>query len=89
MAIAIVPNIRKPDHSRSRHFFPISNGFWQNGGYLLGFQMVGLPDFRSHSKSGLFQTQSLFEHSKSGFQIPTVYTGLGYYSDPESVKTFF
>ena len=29
----------------------ISNGFWQNGSHLSGFQMVGLPDFRSNSKS--------------------------------------
>ena len=25
-------------------FIWISNGFWQNGGHLSGFQMVGLPD---------------------------------------------
>ena len=28
------------------------------------FQMVGLPDFRSHSKCGPFATQPLFNHSK-------------------------
>ena len=33
---------------------------------LVGFQMVGLPDFRSHSKSGPFANQPLFDHSKSG-----------------------
>ena len=27
--------------------------------------MVGLPDFRSHSKSGPFATQPLFNHIKS------------------------
>ena len=33
---------------------------------LVGFQMVGLPDFRSHSKSGPFTNQPLFDHLKSG-----------------------
>ena len=33
--------------------------------FLSRFQMVGLPDFRSHSKSGPFATQPLFDHSKS------------------------
>ena len=33
---------------------------------LVGFQMVGLPDFRSHSESGPFANQPLFDHSKSG-----------------------
>ena len=28
-------------------------------------QMVGLPDFRSHSKSGPFATQPVFDHWKS------------------------
>ena len=37
---------------------------WQNGSHLSGFQMVGLLDFRSHSKSGPFATQPLFDHSK-------------------------
>ena len=27
--------------------------------------MVGLPDLRSHSKSGPFETKPLFDHSKS------------------------
>ena len=43
----------------------VSNGFWQNGRHLLGFQMIGLPDFRSHSKSRPFANQPLFDHSKS------------------------
>ena len=38
MAIAIVPAIQKLDI-----FVLISNGFWQNGGLLSGFQMVGDP----------------------------------------------
>ena len=33
--------------------------------FLSGFQVVGLPDFRSHSKSGPCATQPLFHHSKS------------------------
>ena len=48
MAIAIVPTIQNPDV-----FVRISNIFWQNGGHLSGFQMVGVPDFRCHSKSRL------------------------------------
>ena len=32
---------------------------------LSGFQMIGLSDFRSHSKSKPFATQPLFDHSKS------------------------
>ena len=43
-------------------FVWISNGFWENGGYLSGFQMVGLPDFSSHSKSRPFATKPLFDH---------------------------
>ena len=54
MAIAIVPSIQNPDI-----FVRIWNGFWQNGGHLSSFQRVGLPDFRSHSKSGPF-TSNLF-----------------------------
>ena len=47
LAIAIVPTIQNQDI-----FVWISNGFWQKGGHLSGFHLVGLPDFRSHSKSG-------------------------------------
>ena len=32
--------------------------------FLSGFQMVGLQDFRFHSKSGPFSPQPLFDHSK-------------------------
>ena len=46
-------------------FVWILNGFWQNGSHLSWFQMVGLPDFRSHSKSGPFATQLIFDHKKS------------------------
>ena len=38
---------------------PFSNGFWQNASHLTRFQMVGLPDFRYHSKSGPFATRPL------------------------------
>ena len=46
-------------------FVWISNDFWQNGGHLSGFKMVGLPDFSFHPKSGPFATQPLLDHSKS------------------------
>ena len=55
---------RKPDHSKSGHFVRISNSFSQKGGHLSEFQMVELPRFRSHLKSGPFATQPLFDHSK-------------------------
>ena len=45
-------------------FLQISNGFWKNGCCLIGFQMVGLPHFRFHSKSRIFPNQPLFDHSK-------------------------
>ena len=60
VAIAIAPAIWNLDI-----FVWISNGFWQNGGHLSGFQMVGLPNFRSHLKSGPFATQPFFNHSES------------------------
>ena len=53
----------------------ITNGY-SCSPFLPRFQMVGLPDFRSHSKSGSFATQPLFNHLKSRqfrFQIPTVF----------------
>ena len=65
MAIAIASTIQKPDQSKSRCFCWISNGFWQNGSNLSRFQMVGLPDYRSHSKSRPFTTQPVLDHSKS------------------------
>ena len=46
-------------------FVRISKGFWQNGSHLFGFQIVVLPDFRSHLKCRRFATQPLFDHSKS------------------------
>ena len=46
--MAIVPTIQKPDHLKSGGFCQVSNGFWQNGSHLSEFQIVGLPDFRSH-----------------------------------------
>ena len=53
------------DHLKSRHFFQILNGFWQNDSYLSRFQTVGLPNFKSHLKLGPFANQPLFDHSKS------------------------
>ena len=66
---------------------PFENQTVQNQDIFSGFQMVfdtigaicpdfkwlGLLDFRSHSKSGPFATQSLFYRSKSRFQIFTVF----------------
>ena len=80
-----------PNHSKSGRFCPdfkwfltkwqpfvqILNGFWQNGSYLSGFQIVGLLDFRSHSKSRPFATQPLLDHSKSR---------LGQISDPHCIQ---
>ena len=60
------PNHLKNWTIRNRDdFVQISNGLWQNGCNLSRFQMAGLLDFRSLSKSGLFATQPLFDHSKS------------------------
>ena len=60
-------------------FVRISNGFWQNGGHLTRFLMVGHPDFRPHSKSGPFATQPLLDHWKSK---------LGWISDPHCILDF-
>ena len=60
LAIAIVSTIQKLDHLKSGCFFRISNSFRQNVSHLSGFQMVGLPDFRSYSKSRPFATQPLY-----------------------------
>ena len=59
-----VPTIQKLDHLKLGHFSRTSNGFWQNGGYLSGFQMIGLLNFRSHLKFRPFLTLPLLEHSK-------------------------
>ena len=53
MAIAIVPTIPKPDYANFLF------------GYKMVFDiMVGLLDFRTHSKSRPFAIQPLFDHSK-------------------------
>ena len=55
-----------PYHSKLECFcLDFKYFFLQNGGHLSRFQLVGLPDFWSHSKSIPFATQSLFGHSKS------------------------
>ena len=59
MAIALVPTIWNLDI-----FVPILNVFLKNGSYLSIFQMVGLPDFRSHLKSEPCATQPPFDHLK-------------------------
>ena len=60
IAIAMVPTIRKLDN-----LVLISNGFWQNCSQLSGFHMLGLLDFRFHSKSRPFATQPLFRPFKT------------------------
>ena len=45
--------------------------------FLSRFQMVWLPEFRSHSKSRPFATQTLLDHSKSR---------LGWISDPHCTR---
>ena len=62
MAIALVPTIRKQDHSKSRHFCPDFKWFLTN---WQPFVQIGLLDFRSHSKSRPFATQTIFDHLKS------------------------
>ena len=69
VAKAMVPTIPKPDHSKSGHFCLDFKWFRQNGNHLCEFQMVGLPDFRSHLKSGPFANQPLFD--LSGFYLNT------------------
>ena len=54
IVIALITTIWNPGI-----FVWISNHFWQNGGHLFRFQMVGLLAFRSHSKSRPFATQPL------------------------------
>ena len=44
----------------------ISNAVKQNGGYFSGSPIVGVPDFRSHTKSGPFANQPFLDQSKSG-----------------------
>ena len=59
--------------------FWISNNFQQYGSHLSGFQMVGLPDIRSHSKSELFVNQPFLTNlnlDMSGIQSPTVLNNL-------------
>ena len=46
-------------------FVWILNDLWQKGSHSFGFQMFGLLDFRSHSKSRPFATKPLFDHSKA------------------------
>ena len=56
MAIAIAPTIWEPDHLKSVCFCPDFKCLWQNGTNLSRYQMiVGLPDFRSQSKSRPFE----------------------------------
>ena len=63
LCLCMSSTIQKPDHLKSGHSVRISNGSWKNGGHLSGFQIVGLLDFRSHSKSRPFPNQPLFDQS--------------------------
>ena len=62
MAIAIVPTIKKTGPFEIWTFLSRLQIDFDK---LSGFQMVGLPDFRSCSKSRPFATQPIFDHSKS------------------------
>ena len=68
-------------------------GKYKMAAIMVGFQMVGLPDFRSHTISEPFANQFLFDHLKSrqGHTSDPQCTGLIWYSDPHSnglVKSF-
>ena len=58
MAKAVVPTIWKLDHWKYGCFCGDFTGFWQNGSHLSRFQMVWLPDFKSHANSGPFAINS-------------------------------
>ena len=62
MAMAMLLDIWKLDHSKLDVFVRISNGFWN----LSRFKMVRLSDFRSHYKSWPFANWDLFDHLKYG-----------------------
>ena len=64
LALAIVLTIWKQFIQNPDVFVWNSNVCFQNGGHLSWFQMVGLQDFKSHSKFVTFATQPLFDHSK-------------------------
>ena len=65
MALAIGPTIKNQTIQNLDVFVWISNRFWQNGSQLFRFQMAGLLNLRSHSKSRPFANRPLFNHSKS------------------------
>ena len=87
MAIALVPTIWKQAHSKFRHFCRDFKWFWQNGDHLSRFQMVGLPDFRFHSKSRPLQPTPLFDHSESRLVLISDPTAL--VSQLNEIKLFF
>ena len=68
----IVPTKWKPDHWKSWHFCSDFKWFLTKCDHFSEFQMVGLPDFRSSSKSKPFATQPLFDPELFRFLIPTV-----------------
>ena len=70
--IVIVPTIRKLDHSKSGHFCPDFKWFLTKWGPVVCYQTVGLPDFRSHLKSGPFATQPLFDHIQASLDFRSI-----------------
>ena len=72
-SFALVPTSWKPQHLKSGHLRPDFKRVltkwrpfvWISNGRVSKFQMVGLPDFRSQSKSRPFATHPLFDHSES------------------------
>ena len=65
IAVPRLPTVLKLDNSKSWNFVQILKSFWQNGIHLSSFNMVGLLEFRSHSKCGPFVNQPLYDCSKS------------------------
>ena len=59
-ALAMVPTIQKLDHLKYGHICLYFKWFKQNGEHLYRFQMIGLLDFRTHSKPGPFEKQTSF-----------------------------
>ena len=53
------------NHLKTWNFCLDIKQFWQNGGHLSAFQMVGLPDFRFHLKSRPSATQPLFDQNNN------------------------
>ena len=59
------PNYLKTRPFKIQKFLSGFHKVFKNGSHLSRFQMVGLQNFRSHSKSRPFVTQPLLDHLKS------------------------